>query len=78
MHGTASPNRVKQYRTACRLTHEQLAERVGTSRNTIGMVERGQQAPSIDLARRIARALETDLNTLFDDVESSEPEAVAS
>lgn len=75
MHGTsdlAGRNRIKEIRLERGLTHEELAERAGTSRNTIGMVERGQQAPSVELARRIAQALETDLNTLF------MPEALAS
>lgn len=70
------PNRVRELRIQRGLTHEQLAEMVGTSRNTIGEVERGQQEPKVEMARRIARALGSDLNTVFGEMTTSEPEPV--
>lgn len=67
-------NRMRDLRVERGFTHEQLAEMVGASRNTIGAVERGKHLPNVDLARRIARALGSDLNTVFGDIEAgSEP-----
>jgi DNA-binding XRE family transcriptional regulator len=71
------PNRMREVRMARRLTHEQLAELVGTSRNTIGAVERGKHQPNVDLARRIARALDSDLNTVFGSADEPEPAEAA-
>jgi putative transcriptional regulator len=61
--------RMRELRSAKGLTHQQLADLVGSSRNTIGEIERGQQEPSLETARRIARALESDLNTVFGQAE---------
>ncbi len=59
------PNRLKERRRGLGMTHAQLACAAGTSRNSIGMIERGQQEPGVELARRIARALDTTVDELF-------------
>ena len=47
------------------LTQFQLAELVGISESTIGLIERGLQAPSIFIVFDIAKALGIDLNDLL-------------
>ena len=59
------PNHVRRLRQQCGFSQGRLAEMVQTSRNTIGSIERGEWVPHLDLAKRIARALNSDLNTVF-------------
>ena len=47
------------------MTQAELAEAVDVSRQTIIAVERGDYAPSVFLALRIARALDTTVEQLF-------------
>jgi len=47
------------------LSQQQLAEKVSVSRNTIISIERGDYAPSVKLALRLAEALETTVEELF-------------
>jgi len=55
-------NQVKALRTDRRWTQEQLAERVGVSRQSINSIERNRYVPSLALALKFARvfALPTD------------------
>ena len=57
--------RLKAHRTAAGLTQAELAERVEVSRKTINTVENGVFVPSTLLALRLARALDTTVETLF-------------
>lgn len=56
---------VKHARKAAGLTQVQLAESVGVSRQTIISIERGDYAPSVYLALRIARTLKSNVESLF-------------
>ena len=47
------------------LTQAELAERVGVTRQTIGLIENGQYNPSLKLCIGIARALRRTLDDLF-------------
>lgn len=47
------------------LSQEQLAEIVGVSRQTIGLIEAGNYNPSINLCILICKALNKTLNDLF-------------
>jgi putative transcriptional regulator len=47
------------------LSQEQLAEIVGVTRQTIGMIEAGKFNPSINLCIAICKALNKTLNELF-------------
>lgn len=47
------------------MTQEQLADRVGVTRQTILAIEAGKYAPSLPLAFRIARAFGVSLETVF-------------
>ena len=57
--------RIKIARVECDLSQEQLAEKVGVTRQTIGMIEAGNYNPSLNLCTAICRALNKTLNDLF-------------
>ena len=57
--------RIKAARTGAGLTQKQLADRVGVNRVTIARVELGERKPSLDLATRIAAALDVSLDALY-------------
>ena len=48
------------------MTQQQLAEKVGASRQTIMAVEAGKYAPSLELAFRIADAFGVTIGEVFD------------
>lgn len=56
---------LKQVRKAAGYTQAQLAQLTGVSRQTIIATERGDYAPSVYLALRIAHALETTVEEIF-------------
>jgi putative transcriptional regulator len=58
-------NTLREFRARHRLTQEQLAERVGVTRKTINTVENGVFIPSTLLALKLAQALETTVEELF-------------
>lgn len=47
------------------MTQEQLAEKVGVARQTIGLIEAGNYNPSISLCIDICKALNKTLDQLF-------------
>lgn len=47
------------------LSQEQLAEKVGVTRQTIGLIESGNYNPTLKLCLAICRALGRTLNDLF-------------
>lgn len=47
------------------LSQEELAEIVGVSRQTIGLIESGKYNPSLSLCVNICKALSRTLNDLF-------------
>jgi transcriptional regulator with XRE-family HTH domain len=47
------------------LTQEGLADRAGLNRNYIGMIEREENAPTVDALEQIAKALGIDPVALF-------------
>ena len=47
------------------ISQEQLAEMVGVTRQTIGLIESGNYNPSLNLCTEICRALHKTLNDLF-------------
>jgi len=57
---------LKQHRLAAGgMTQQELAERVGVSRQTILSIERGRYRPSIELALALARAFGVPVEALF-------------
>ncbi|MFZ2304267.1 helix-turn-helix transcriptional regulator [Streptococcus sp. VTCC 12886] len=58
-------NRVKNYRLLLGISQLDLAKAIGVSRQTINMIENNKYNPSLDLCINLAKALQTDLNSLF-------------
>lgn len=57
--------RMKAARVGCDLSQEELAARVGVTRQTIGMIEAGDYNPSLKLCIAICKALDKTLDDLF-------------
>ena len=57
--------RLKAARAALDLSQQQLAERVGVSRQTISAIEKGDYNPTINLCIAICKPLNTTLDDLF-------------
>lgn len=57
--------KLKSARAALDLSQQQLAEKVGVSRQTINAIEKGDYNPTIKLCIAICRALGKTLNDLF-------------
>lgn len=56
---------MKIARIDCDLTQEQLADKVGVARQTIGLIEAGKYNPSISLCIDICKTLNKSLDDLF-------------
>ena len=65
-------NRVRELRQSRKLSQLALAKEIGVARQTINLIENDKYNPSLDLCLKLAYALETDLNTLFWEVELHE------
>ena len=57
--------RIKEFRARYNLTQDELAKKVGAVRATIIYIEKGEYNPSIKLAHKIAKALNSTLDELF-------------
>ena len=57
--------RLKAARAGLDLSQQELAERVGVSRQTISAIEKGDYNPTINLCVSICKALGRTLNDLF-------------
>ena len=57
--------RLKAARAGLDLSQQELAERVGVSRQTISAIEKGDYNPTINLCVAICKALGKTLNDLF-------------
>ena len=58
-------NRVKLARIEADLTQQQLADQIGVTRQTIGLIEAERYNPTIQLCLLIAQATTKDLDQLF-------------
>ncbi len=58
-------NRLHVLRAERRITQEQLAREIGVTRATIVAIEGGGYNPSLELAFRIARYFNKDINDVF-------------
>ena len=58
-------NRVKLARVEKNLTQAELADMVGVTRQTIGLIEAGKYNPTIKLCLRIAEVTGKNLDQLF-------------
>lgn len=57
--------RIKAARTLLDLTQQQLADRIGVSRQTIIAIEQGEYNPTIRLCIQLCKALGKTLDELF-------------
>jgi putative molybdopterin biosynthesis protein len=60
-----APNRVREMREARGLTQIELARTSQLTRQSIGAIEAGRATPAVDVALRIARALDQSVEALF-------------
>lgn len=56
---------LKKYRQLNELTQEELATKVNVRRETIARLENAKYNPSLELAVKISRELDTPIETLF-------------
>ena len=59
-------NKIKELRKARKLSQEELAEAVGTTRQTITSIEVGKYTASLPLAHKIARYFGLTIEDVFD------------
>ncbi len=57
--------RIKELRARFNLTQEQLAQKVGVRRETIVFLEKGEYNPSLKLAAKVARVLNSTIEEIF-------------
>lgn len=57
---------IKERREDAGMTQAELADRVGVTRQTIRYVEKGEYNPSLELAWRIAREFDAEIEEIFD------------
>jgi len=63
--GEAVKNKLKVYRAMHDLTQEQLADRLGVSRQTVNAIESNKYLPSLGLAFKIASLFKVSVENLF-------------
>lgn len=61
---------ISDYRQAQRLTYEELADRAGIHRTTIGLLERNERMPTVLVALQLAGALGVELSELLSRAEA--------
>ena len=57
--------RIKELRARYNLTQEALAEKVGITRQTMLYLEKGRYNPSLLLAYRVAKVLQSSIDEVF-------------
>ena len=58
-------SRLHVWRAEKRITQEELANEVGITRATVIAIEKGNYNPSLELAFKLARFFETDIQQIF-------------
>ncbi len=58
-------NKIRERRRELGISQEELARRCGVSRQTVNAIENNKYDPTLSLAFRLARELETPVDTLF-------------
>ena len=58
-------NRLKEYRARYRLSQTELGNLADVSRQTISLIERGDNNPSVTLALKLAKILNASVEQLF-------------
>lgn len=58
-------NRLKEYRASISVNQQEMGTLVGTSRQTISLIERGDYSPSVTLALKIAKVFDVPVEDIF-------------
>lgn len=58
-------NNIEELRKQNSITQQQLADRLGVSRQTVNSIENGKYKPSIDLAFKIAKFFSLKIEEIF-------------
>lgn len=58
-------NRLKEYRARIPVNQQEMGTLVGTSRQTISLIERGDYSPSVTLALKIAKVFNVPVEEIF-------------
>lgn len=69
-------NRIRELRTRADLSQQQLAERVGATRQTINAIELEKYLPSLELAFKLAHVFDTSIEAIFQHPDASPPDAL--
>lgn len=65
-------NHLKEYRAKLGVNQAEMGELVGTSRQTISQIERGDYSPSVSLALKIAAKCGCKVEDIFEYTEDEE------
>ncbi|KRL16272.1 hypothetical protein FD12_GL000104 [Lentilactobacillus rapi DSM 19907 = JCM 15042] len=63
--GDSISNKVYEYRVLARLSQKELADKVGVTKQTIFVMEKGHYIPSMLLAFRIANFFDVNVTDIF-------------
>ena len=63
--GLVMKNNIRVERAIKRITQQQLAERIGVSRQTINAIESGKYIPSTLLALKMSKVFEKPVDNIF-------------
>ena len=58
-------NNIKHFRVREGLTQEELAKKINTSRQMIGLIENNKTIPSVETALKLAKVLKEPIERLF-------------
>ena len=59
-------NHLKEYRARLSVNQQEMGALVGTSRQTISQIERGDYSPSVTLALKIAKVSDAKVEDIFE------------
>lgn len=62
---------IKKFRSLAKISQEELAEKIGLTRNYLSLVESGKREPSIDTLSRISKELKVPTSVLVLDIKDS-------
>ncbi|MEI3638348.1 helix-turn-helix transcriptional regulator [Lactococcus lactis subsp. lactis] len=63
--GDSINNKVYEFRVLARLSQKELADKIGVSKQTIFVMEKGKYIPTLLLAFRIATFFKVDITDIF-------------
>ncbi|MFK9094011.1 helix-turn-helix transcriptional regulator [Bacillus salipaludis] len=58
-------NKVRELRARFRWTQLDLADAIGVTRQTIGLIEKGDYSPSVTMALKVAKAFNVTIEEVF-------------